>query len=455
MKGKSSKVAIYGLGGVGKTQVVLQFAYLARETHPDCSILWLPATNSESLQQAYVEAARQLGITDLEGQADVKELVQRHLSQESAGRWLLIFDNADDIDMWTNKNGDEQNSKALEDFLPRSNLGCILFTTRSRKIAVKLAPRDVMELSEMDEETTELLLRKSLTNKQLLNSHHDTMELLQQLTFLPLAIVQAAAYINNGIAFSNYLLLLKEQERDVIELLSEDFEDEGPYQTRKNPIATTWSISFEQIRRQDPLAAEYLSFMCCIDPRDVPQSLLPPAQSRKKEMDAIGTLNAYSFVHRRPGNNSLDLHRLVHLATRNWLRREESLPQWTLKAFSRLEEVFPDNDHNNRALWRTYLPHARYVLDSISVEDDVSRKTKLLCNFGNCLMEEGRYNEAEKYLVHDMEMTKRELGENDVETLKSILHVANMYHRRGRWKEAEKLQVQVRNEEKIVGGRSS
>jgi hypothetical protein len=56
------------------------------------------------------------------------------------------------------------------------------------------------------------------------------MELLQQLTFLPLAIVQAAAYINeNGITFSAYLSLLKDQEQDVIDLLSEDFEDDGRY----------------------------------------------------------------------------------------------------------------------------------------------------------------------------------------------------------------------------------
>lgn len=79
----------------------------------------------------------------------------------------------------------------------------------------------------MNEEMTKLLLEKSLINQNLLNSQHDTLELLQQLTFLPLAIVQAAAYINkNGIAFSDYLLPLKDQEQDVVDLLSEDFEDE-------------------------------------------------------------------------------------------------------------------------------------------------------------------------------------------------------------------------------------
>ncbi len=203
----------------------------------------------------------------------------------------------------------------------------------------------------MDEKIAELLLRKSLINQDLLTSHQDTLELLQQLTFLPLAIIQAAAYINeNAVTFLDYLSLLKDQEQNVIELLSQDFEDEGQYRDKKNPIATTWLISFEQIRRLDPLAAEYLSFMCCINPRDIPQSLLPPAQSCKKETNAIGTLSAYSFVSRRSADKSLDLHQLVHLATRNWLQRENSLAQWTLRVVARLGKVLPAGDHRTRSV---------------------------------------------------------------------------------------------------------
>jgi hypothetical protein len=174
---------------------MLELAYRARESYADCSILWLPATNAESLQRAYLEAGQQFGISGLEEErADVKKLVQRHLSQESAGRWLLIFDNADDIDMWIKKDGNGDGSPALKEYLPKSNQGRIIFTTRSRKIAVKLAQPNVIEISEMDEEMAELLLRKSLLNQDLLHPRQYTLELLQQLTFLPLAIVQAAAY---------------------------------------------------------------------------------------------------------------------------------------------------------------------------------------------------------------------------------------------------------------------
>ncbi len=90
--------------------------------------------------------------------------------------------------------------------------------------------------------------------------------------------------------------------------------------------------------------------MACIDPKDVPQSLLPPGPSRKKEMNAIGTLNAYSFISGRSADLALNIHRLVHLAMRSWLRKEGLLAQWTERAVTRLEDVFPDNDHQNRSV---------------------------------------------------------------------------------------------------------
>jgi hypothetical protein len=103
--------------------------------------------------------------------------------------------------------------------------------------------------------------------------------------------------------------------------------DDGRYQSVKNPVATTWLISFEQIRRCDPLAARYISFMSCIDRKEIPEMLLPAGESRKKEMDAIGTLQAYSFIVKRSGAMVFDLHRLVHLAIRNWLQREGTLSE--------------------------------------------------------------------------------------------------------------------------------
>jgi hypothetical protein len=118
-------------------------------------------------------------------------------------------------------------------------------------------------------------------------------------------------------------------KEDAIDLLSEGFENEGRYRNVNNPVAATWVISFNQICRHNSLAADYLSFMACIDSKDIPRSLLPASSSRKKETDALGTLDAYSFIIKRLGGQAFDLHRLVHLAPRNWWRKEAQLAKWT------------------------------------------------------------------------------------------------------------------------------
>ena len=110
-----------------------------------------------------------------------------HLSNESTGPWLLVFDNADDINMWIGRS--EQGSGRLIDYLPKSKQGFIIFTTRDRKTAVKLAHQNVVEVPEMDEPVATLLLQKCLVDQNLINSE-DTTALLAQLTYLPLAIVQ-------------------------------------------------------------------------------------------------------------------------------------------------------------------------------------------------------------------------------------------------------------------------
>ncbi|KAK6605164.1 hypothetical protein H4I96_05746 [Botrytis cinerea] len=407
--GGVTKVAITGLGGIGKTQLLLELVYRIKDRYKDCLVIWIPATNTESLHQAYREVARQLKIPGSdEDKADVKKLVQDYLSKESAGRWLLVFDNADDVNMWITVS--RSGSGRLIDCLPRSEQGCIVFTTRDRKTAVKLAHQKYRR------GTGDGRRRSDTAAPEMFN----TTALLKELTYLPLAIVQAAAYINeNGIAFADYLSLLAEQEEDVIDLLSEEFEDDGRYDNIKNPVATTWLISFEQIRDRDPLAANYLSFMACIDPKDIPSLFF------------------------RQEDQALDLHRLVHLATRNWLQQNGLITQWTERAIIRLEEVFPDDDHQNRTTWRKYLPHVCYALMSDEARKDGETRIALSRRYGACLFSDGRYNEATVPLVEVMERDKSVFGQEHPSTLTSMANLASTYRNQGRWKEAEDLEVQV------------
>lgn len=145
----------------------------------------------------------------------------------------------------------------------------------------------------MSEDSATRMLQSLLIHKDIVDSNPaDAKAMVSWLTHLPLAIAQAAAYINeNALTLADYMALLEGEEQEIIELLSEDFEDDARYSDVTNPVATTWLISFRQIQQRDPLAADYMSFLACIDHKDVPQVLLPPGPSRKKEMDAIGTLS--------------------------------------------------------------------------------------------------------------------------------------------------------------------
>jgi nucleoside-triphosphatase THEP1 len=104
------KLAITGLGGIGKTQIALELTNRVKADHPTFSVFWVPATTVENFEQAYLGIGRLLeipGITDKN--ADVKVLVKEHLSQESTGKWLLVVDNADDIDIWFSKESSSLN----------------------------------------------------------------------------------------------------------------------------------------------------------------------------------------------------------------------------------------------------------------------------------------------------------------------------------------------------------
>jgi tetratricopeptide (TPR) repeat protein len=452
-KGGPTKIAVFGLGGVGKTSLTIELVYRIRLSYKDCSIFWIPATNFESLQQAYLNICQQLQLSGRDKKnEDPKRLLQSYLSQASAGRWLLVFDNADDISMWTGSQGSDQVSCQLMDCLPISQDGRIIFTSRDRKTAYDLVQRGhIVEVPELSEDVAIDLLQKYVPRHDLGKHEDDAKSLLKQLTYLPLAIVQAASYINkNGIPLSEYLLLLADQEEEVIELLSEHFEDDSRYRDNdryvkvKNPVATTWLISFEQIRLRDPLAADYLSFMACVDSKDVPQSLLPPGPSRKGEVDAFGTLHAYSFIQKRaeglaPEDSALDAHRLVHLATRNWLRKEELLVQWTEKVVGRLADVIPDNRNQNRSIWRRYLIHARYALDSRLIDQDGKRRIDLAWKVGNCLNSDGQWKEAETLLVQVMKFRKTALGKEHPETLTSMNNLASLFRHQGKYEAAEPL----------------
>ncbi|KIX10163.1 uncharacterized protein Z518_01244 [Rhinocladiella mackenziei CBS 650.93] len=119
--------AIEGLGGVGKTQMTLEATFRVGDQHPNCSVSWVPAVDLTSFENAYREIGQRLQVLGIEEDgADIKLLVKNAMSQETCGSWLLIIDNADNVELLFS-------TAILCDYLPFSLQGSILFTAYMAK----------------------------------------------------------------------------------------------------------------------------------------------------------------------------------------------------------------------------------------------------------------------------------------------------------------------------------
>ncbi|KAK1762400.1 hypothetical protein QBC33DRAFT_623724 [Phialemonium atrogriseum] len=429
-------VALAGLGGVGKTQVALKLAHWTKENKPALSIFWVPALSNAAFEQAYAEMARKLPIQNRSEGEDTKESVRQYLSSEAAGPWLLVVDNADDTAVLF---GEPDTPGGISKYLPKSEEGLTLFTTRSRDVAGRVAGSDVVDLVRMDSQEATSLLERLLTRKEPIIGTV-LQELLEELTYLPLAITQAAAYLNrNQVSIAKYLGLLRGTEKDMVSLMSREFCDSMRYEGTQNAVATTWIVSFEQIRRLDSAAADLLSFMSQIEPKAIPQSLLPKLGSEEM-VHAIGTLCVYDFVARRD-DEMLDMHSLVHLATRIWVREGLGV-QVAEKAIRHLEAVFPSDDYENRSVWREYLPHALRILQGNEV-DDLEEKYNLCFWAGRCLRVDGRIKEAVKCLDICYRWRMDNFADNHPDRLASQHNLASAYQADGQIKKAVALLEQV------------
>jgi hypothetical protein len=124
---------------------------------------------------------------------------------------------------------------------------------------------------------------------------------------------------------------------------------------------------------------------------------------------------------------------------------------WTESAIRRLEEMFPDDNHMNRIIWRMYLPHVRHALESVVVEEGEAR-ADLIWRYARCLYSDGRWNEAEVIFRQVLEKEKRIHDPEDTRILTRMAWLASTFWNQGRWKEAEQLDVQVMETRKTVLG---
>ncbi len=167
-------------------------------------MFWVHASTQDRLQQAFRAIAQDLRLPGWENpQTDVLHIVVQWLNSDDSGPWLLVLDNADDIEMFFGPIPSASHTAGLSssfiaDLLPRNSNGSIIITTRDMRVGQRLTDReepiDVKPFSLLD---AEQLLRVRMTLEDDASSA-DVEKLLDTLGFIPLAITQAAAFIKEN-----------------------------------------------------------------------------------------------------------------------------------------------------------------------------------------------------------------------------------------------------------------
>ncbi|GKT68785.1 kinesin [Colletotrichum tofieldiae] len=276
--GPGTRFALVGLGGFGKSQMAIQFAHQVHAASSETSIFWVRGSTKATFEESYRSIADALALPRRHDPCvNVLALVRDWLQRKDVSRWLMIVDNADDVEILFSKM-DEQNDAhtPTASYLPKSDNGKILFTSRSWDAAEKLTGNGkmILRVPTMDEAQALLLLQKKLGPEI---DEAVALRLVHTLDHIPLAVNQAAAYIyrrSPRVTVESYLDEFERSENRKDTLLRSDRGDIRRYDGLSNSVIVTWQVTFEQIKREQPRAAKLLSLMSYFHAQNIPEYML-------------------------------------------------------------------------------------------------------------------------------------------------------------------------------------
>ncbi|KAF8462106.1 P-loop containing nucleoside triphosphate hydrolase protein [Kalaharituber pfeilii] len=257
---RQRRAVLYGLGGAGKTQIALKFAEDYRDRFD--SIFWVNCSSTVAIEEGFREITGILRLP-VGTASNPVSAVKNRLAQLREKNWLLIFDNADDIQ--------------LAPYLPQGNHGNILITSRNPRVKQYLGlldkqPYHVDEMS--PQEAQELLLRAArLIDVEQMNqvvtveTQEHAQRIVKTLGYLALAIDQAGAYISNNGTIDTYLDVYESFRADLMEM--REFEASG----YAYAVYQTWEISFQAVKQKNKAAADLLEVFAYLHHERIPRSL--------------------------------------------------------------------------------------------------------------------------------------------------------------------------------------
>jgi tetratricopeptide (TPR) repeat protein len=401
--------------------------------------------------QGYKEIARRLKIPGTQDpETDIVRTVFDWLSDEDNGPWLLVLDNADDQRMFfepaiRSQSDDvlQQQLGMLTQYLPRSTHGMTLVTTRDRRVGERFAERDkpiiVLPLEIADATS---MLRSRIPNHLDLSAA-EVAELLESLQYLPLAIAQAASYINEeDVTLARYLELLRPGNADAKLLLEQDYYDPERHADIHNSVFQTWKLSFDQIQQQTPRAAEILSLMSMLDKQSIPRRLLHDEEESPVLVDkALGTLKNFSLIQEEKTHQTYGIHRLVQLSTHWWLEQQKTLATWLERALDVVLTHCPSSvDVEDWEAWESISPHITVVQQyHFEQQEQKLQYAHITSWIGQYYQAVGRYEMALKMQEDALTIRRALLGEEHPSTLDSMYNLASVLDDQGKYKEAETM----------------
>jgi tetratricopeptide (TPR) repeat protein len=414
--------ALYGLGGVGKSQLAIEFAHRFKDSYE--LIWWIPSDDERSIRRSLVSLAKRVGIVE---SADADDTIGAILDALRHGqphaRWLLIFDNAGDPD-------------DLQPYRPADGPGHVLITSRSSKWIgqTEIVPVDVFE----PEESLELLAKRWPSLDQ-----DDAMRLADRLGHLPLALEQAAAvHDRTGMTLDEYMTALDETPYDVLA--------EGAPSGYGRSVAATFKIAYRELRARSEAAAQLLGVCSFLSSQPISIEILirgraaelpePLAQVLRKDIlrrKAVRDLGDHALAQLDPGRNLIKIHNLV----RDLLREEidEADRQAAERAAHGVLALANPGDPDNPTNWPWLAqlnPHV--VASGIIYSADAEARTVVLDQI-RYLYAIGDYTTSRKLAESAVGNWRASLGVNDEMTLVASRHLANALRELGDYTRAREI----------------
>jgi tetratricopeptide (TPR) repeat protein len=396
--------AISGLGGVGKTQLALEYTY---RNAGDYDLVWWvrseePATLAGDI--ADLAAPLKLHQADIAEQESKIQAVLKKLGQMI--HWLLVFDNA-------------AGPEDISSFLPQGSGGQIIITSRN-DVWQRLARKVEIKTFNREESIMFLIERTGQRDEAAAN------RLANELGDLPLALEQTGAYIEEtGRELSDYFELFRIRRNDLLKSQPAPSDYHGT-------VLTTWDLSMQQVSKESSEAISLLNLFSFLSPDDIPRMLLAEIRGVLPEPffqtiadpliqdKAVASLKRYSLVEL-----SLDgffIHRLVQAVVREHLSlvQQES---YCKAAFELISAAMP-SETADPASWPIYgrlAPHALAVWEhaqDLKIADEAT--ACLLDNFGLYFFYIAEYQNAKPVLEEAFEIRNNILGEEHPDTAKSL-----------------------------------